>query len=66
MSAAPLDVVRRAVGGVRWYLREATGEARWDAYLERCRLEGREPLSRREWERHRADQREHLQHGRCC
>ena len=51
---------------VRWYVREATGEAKWDEYLDRCRAEGAEPMSRREFERHRADHREHNPQSRCC
>ncbi|MBN1092090.1 putative selenoprotein [Blastococcus sp. TML/M2B] len=30
----------RAWHGVRWYLREFTGEARWDRYLEHCAAHG--------------------------
>jgi uncharacterized short protein YbdD (DUF466 family) len=52
--------------GVRWYLKEATGEARWDEYVDRCAREGRPPMTRREFERHRADQREHAPQSRCC
>ncbi len=55
-----------AARGLRWYLREVTGEGKWDAYLERCRREGRAPMSRREFERHRADRREHCPQSRCC
>ncbi len=51
---------------VRWYVREATGEARWERYLERCRAEGREPLERREYERDRSDHRDAHPEGRCC
>ena len=31
----------RARRGVVWYLKEFTGEARWDDYLERCARDGR-------------------------
>lgn len=58
--------VSRLWHGVRWYLREATGEARWDEYVDRCAREGREPVSRRAFERHRAEQREHNPSSRCC
>lgn len=58
--------VRRALAGLRWYLREVSGESRWDAYVARCRTEGREPQDRRTWERHRADEREHHAAQRCC
>lgn len=56
----------RAWRGLRWYVREATGEARWDEYVERCARDGTEPVSRRAWERHRADAREHDPRSRCC
>ena len=55
-----------AVRGVRWYLREVTGEAKWDTYLARCAEEGCTPMSRREYERHRADHKERNVQGRCC
>jgi uncharacterized short protein YbdD (DUF466 family) len=58
--------VGRLWRGIRWYLKEATGEARWDEYVDRCARDGREPMSRREFERHRADQREHAPQSRCC
>lgn len=59
-------VVRRAWRGLRWYLKEVTGEARWDEYVARCAREGREPMTRRAFERHRAEQREHDPRARCC
>ena len=52
--------------GVRWYLREFTGEARWDDYLRRCAEHGHQPMSRREFERRRADERERHPVSRCC
>lgn len=55
-----------AVRGLGWYLRQVTGEAKWDDYVERCRAEGRQPMSRRAFERHRADVREHTPQSRCC
>ena len=30
----------RAARAVRWYVREATGEAKWDEYVDRCRAAG--------------------------
>jgi hypothetical protein len=56
----------RAGRGVRWYLRHATGEAKWDEYLERVRDEGVEPMSRRDFERHRAEHHESHPPARCC
>ncbi|SDE89465.1 Protein of unknown function [Blastococcus fimeti] len=56
----------RAWHGVRWYLREFTGEARWDRYLEHCAAHGHEPMSRREFERRRSDALEANPIARCC
>jgi hypothetical protein len=52
--------------GVRWYLREWSGEARWDDYLQECAEHGHAPVSRREFERRRADQAERNPISRCC
>lgn len=62
MSAA----VARAWHGVRWYLREFTGEARWDRYLEHCAAHGHEPMTRRAFERLRSDALEANPVSRCC
>jgi uncharacterized short protein YbdD (DUF466 family) len=56
----------RAWRGVRWYLREFTGEARWDRYLEHCVEHGHTPVSRREFERRRSDALERNPMSRCC
>ena len=56
----------RAWRGVRWYLRELTGEARWDDYLRECVEHGHAPCSRREFERRRADAAERSVVNRCC
>ncbi|WP_370291449.1 CstA-like transporter-associated (seleno)protein [Nocardioides sp.] len=61
-----LAPLRRATAGLRWYVREFTGEARWDDYLARCARDGEHPLDRRAWERRRADDREHSRQARCC
>jgi len=60
------DVLTRVSRGVRWYLREATGEARWDEYVDHCRRHGHEPMSRREFERRRSDLKEASPQSRCC
>ncbi|MBA2770270.1 MAG: YbdD/YjiX family protein [Sporichthyaceae bacterium] len=52
--------------GIRWYLKQATGEAKWDEYLDGCRSEDREPMSRRDFERHRSEHRENNPQSRCC
>jgi uncharacterized short protein YbdD (DUF466 family) len=51
---------------VRWYLRELSGEAKWDDYLERCARDGVTPMSRRRFERHRDQHRERSTQSRCC
>jgi hypothetical protein len=56
----------RAGRGIRWYLRQATGEAKWDEYLERCHNENLEPKSRSDFERHRAEHKESHPQARCC
>ena len=58
--------VVRAWQGVRWYLREFTGEARWDRYLEHCAGHGHEPMTRREFERRRSDALEANPITSCC
>jgi uncharacterized short protein YbdD (DUF466 family) len=69
-SGAPAGVVRsatvRAWRGLRWYLREFTGEAKWDSYLEHCTAHGHTPMSRREFERQRSDAAEKNPISRCC
>jgi uncharacterized short protein YbdD (DUF466 family) len=69
-GANPAGAVRtatvRAWRGVRWYLREFTGAARWDDYLEHCAQHGHTPMSRREFERRRADEAEKNPVSRCC
>lgn len=61
-----MSAVVRALKGVRWYLRELTGEAQWDHYLDRCARHGHEPVTRREFERARSDAAELDMGGRCC
>jgi uncharacterized short protein YbdD (DUF466 family) len=56
----------RAWRNVRWYLREFTGEARWDDYVRHCAEHGHPPRSRREFERRRADAAEKNPVTRCC
>ena len=58
--------VVRALRNVRWYLRELTGEARWDEYVQHCTARGHTPMSRREFERRRADEAEKNPISRCC
>ena len=62
MRAYVLSVGR----AVRWYLKAVTGEAKWDEYLEGCRIDGVQPISRRDFERHRAEHDELSPRARCC
>ena len=62
MRAYALSVGRT----VRWYLKAVTGEAKWDEYLEGCRIDGVQPTSRKEFERHRAAHDELNPRARCC
>ena len=61
-----MTAVLKAGRGFRWYLKQATGEAKWDEYLDRCRRQGVEPMSRRDFERHRAEHKENNPQSRCC
>ena len=60
------DALLEAGRSVRWYLRQFTGEAKWDEYVAHCRTHGEEPMSRREFERRRADHQERNPQSRCC
>ena len=60
------SAVTKVGWGILWYLREATGEAKWYAYIDQCRSQGVVPMSRRDFERHRADHREHNPQTCCC
>jgi uncharacterized short protein YbdD (DUF466 family) len=62
MRTAALRIGR----GIRWYLKQATGEAKWDEYVERCRRDDVTPMSRRDYEQHRAEHREGNPPSRCC
>ena len=65
-AGAVRTVTVRAWQGLRWYLREFTGEARWDDYLAHCTEHGHTPMSRYEFERRRADAAERNPTSRCC
>jgi len=61
-----MTVVRDVARTLRWYVRELTGEAKWDDYLADCAARGDLPIPRRQFERRRDQEREHLPGGRCC
>ena len=60
--------LREALAGVRWYLREVSGESAYDRYVEHARREhADEPvMSRRDFERWRQDDRNKNPRARCC
>ena len=60
--------VREVFTGVRWYLREVSGESAYDRYVEHARRDHPdEPvMSRRDFERRRQDARENQTQARCC
>lgn len=59
---AVVDMARR----LRWYVRQLTGEAKWDDYVAECAASGDPPMSRREFEHLRDREREQSPGGRCC
>lgn len=67
---AVLTATGRALGRIRWYVRELTGESAYDRYAARARACGPASavLSRREFERRRTDAREAdpREGFRCC
>ncbi|WP_336319105.1 YbdD/YjiX family protein [Streptomyces lavendofoliae] len=62
--------MRRAVGWVRWYVREVSGEAAYDTYVAHVRScdPDAEVMTRRQFERRRTDAREADPRDgfRCC
>ena len=60
--------VKQAFAGVRWYLREVSGESGYDRYVAHMRRDhpGQPVMSRRDYERHRQDAREERPRARCC
>lgn len=50
--------------GLWRYLKEVSGESRWDDYLAECAAHGHAPVTRREFERRRDQARSTVQ--RCC
>ncbi len=60
--------VREAFAGVRWYLREVSGETAYDRYVEHRRRDHPDEavMSRRDFERWRQDDRDKNPRARCC
>ena len=61
-------LLRDALAGVRWYLREVSGESAYDRYVAHMRRDHPDQpvMSRREYERRRMDQRDENPRARCC
>ena len=59
---------KQVFGGVRWYLREVSGESAYDRYVQHRRRDhpGEPVMSRRDFERRRQDAREARPQSRCC
>ncbi|WP_241837849.1 YbdD/YjiX family protein [Streptomyces sp. CB03234] len=70
VATGPGGRLRRAVGWVRWYVREVSGEAAYDTYVAHTRAcdPDAEVMTRREFERRRTDAREADPRDgfRCC
>lgn len=61
-----MTALRRVVGGLRWYLREIGGDARYEAHVRHCQDHGHPVPSRRDFERGRTDARAAVPGARCC
>ena len=59
---------REALAGVRWYLREVSGETGYEKYVAHVRREHPDAvvMSRRYFERRRSDDRDANPRARCC
>jgi uncharacterized short protein YbdD (DUF466 family) len=59
---------KQVFAGVRWYLREVSGESGYDRYFAHMRRDhpGQPVMSRRDYERRRQDYREEHPRARCC
>jgi uncharacterized short protein YbdD (DUF466 family) len=60
--------VKQLFGGVRWYLREVSGESAYDRYVDHMRRDhpSQPVMSRRDFERRRQDARNQNVRARCC
>ena len=60
--------LREAFAGVRWYLREVSGESGYDRYVAHMRRDHPDQMvmSRRDYERRRMDMRDESPRARCC
>jgi uncharacterized short protein YbdD (DUF466 family) len=62
-----MRAVRRGVTAIRWYLREMTGESRYEKYLASVRDQGERPvMTEREFWCERTRHEEATPSARCC
>ena len=67
MGGIDLSRLRGVARGVRWYVRELTGEAAYDRYVAAHADDAAHPpLTRAQWWRARADAQEGAARERCC
>jgi uncharacterized short protein YbdD (DUF466 family) len=59
---------RKLLSGVRWYLREVSGESGYDRYVAHVRRDHADQrvMTRREYARRRQDDRDARPRARCC
>ncbi|WP_432572962.1 CstA-like transporter-associated (seleno)protein [Kineococcus sp. SYSU DK005] len=58
--------MRALLRGLRWCARQIDGTDRWEEHLRSAAEHGHRPLTRREFERRRADARAGAVSSRCC
>ncbi|MFC7359376.1 YbdD/YjiX family protein [Nocardioides astragali] len=61
-----MNGITRIARTLHWYVRQFTGEAKWDEYVAECATTGERPMTRREFEHRRDHQREHSPRAQCC
>lgn len=68
LAGAIAGRIRAAWRGIVWYMREISGEARYDHYLEHFAQEhpGEKPLSETEFLRAREEYDKHRPNTSCC
>lgn len=68
LAGAIAGKIRAAWRGIVWYMREISGEARYDHYLEHFAQEhpGEKPLSETEFLRAREEYDKHHPNTSCC
>jgi hypothetical protein len=66
-TASGVDAARRVWAGIRWYATGVLGGSKYEGYLSWHARHGKgEPLSEKEYWRHRTEHEEQHPEGRCC